>query len=186
MELYGPTDYDVLDVAGNLSAGGTLDVKLAVNAAPPTAGDMFDVLDFASLSGAFATLILPGLSAGLAWDTSSLYTDGRLAVVAGLAGDYNGDGTVDAADYTLWRDNLGGDASALAAGSRDPANFGPVSVEDYAFWTNNLGNSNGGAAAAVAVPEPMTILSACCLWLALGLGRMRRTCLAGDSITASR
>ena len=34
-----------------------------------------------------------------------------LAVVeasVGLAGDYNDDGVVDAADYTVWRDNLGG------------------------------------------------------------------------------
>ena len=31
----------------------------------------------------------------------------HLVAVIGLAGDYNGDGTVDAADYTVWRDKLG-------------------------------------------------------------------------------
>jgi hypothetical protein len=31
---------------------------------------------------------------------------------SGLGGDYNDDGFVDAADYTVWRNNLGGDESA--------------------------------------------------------------------------
>ena len=35
----------------------------------------------------------------------------------GLVGDYNDDGTVDAADYTVWRDSLGQTGSGLAAGS---------------------------------------------------------------------
>ena len=37
--------------------------------------------------------------------------------VTGLVGDYNNDSVVDAADYTVWRDNLGGNA-AVAAESR--------------------------------------------------------------------
>ena len=37
-----------------------------------------------------------------------LYTSGVLSVVApGVSGDYNDDGVVDAADYTVWRDHLG-------------------------------------------------------------------------------
>ena len=43
------------------------------------------------------------------WDTSQLYINGRLSVVgpANLAGDYNQNGTVDAADYVVWRNGLG-------------------------------------------------------------------------------
>jgi hypothetical protein len=75
----------------------------------------------------------------------------------GLPGDYNGDGFVDAADYTVWRNNLGGDASALAAGSRDPSNMGPIDNDDYLFWKNNYGTGgpgSGGLAGNPAVPEP--------------------------------
>ena len=80
----------------------------------------------------------------------------------GLAGDYNGDGTVDAADYTVWRNNLGGDAAALADGSRDPMNTGPIDGDDYTFWKNNYGNTSEGAGslaglAGSVVPEPATI-----------------------------
>jgi hypothetical protein len=80
----------------------------------------------------------------------------------GLAGDYNGDGFVDAADYTVWRNNLDGDDSAFAAGSRDPGNMGPIDGDDYTFWKNNYGNGNPGAGglaglADSVVPEPSTI-----------------------------
>ena len=70
----------------------------------------FDILDFSAVNGDFSTVNLP---AGLTWDVS----DGTLSFgggSVGLAGDYNGNGTVDAADYVVWRDNLGAaDESAL-------------------------------------------------------------------------
>lgn len=52
-------------------------------------------------------------------------------------GDYNNDGIVDGADYTLWRDSLGGDGSQLA--NRDPSGTGDVGATDYAAWKNNFG-----------------------------------------------
>ena len=59
-----------------------------------------------------------------------------------LAGDFNGDGTVDAADYTVWRDGLGDKYTA----------------DDYGDWKANFGRSRGGEAAVssvqLAVPEP--------------------------------
>ncbi len=56
-------------------------------------------------------------------------------------GDYNDDGTVNSADYTIWRDSLGGSATALA--NRDPANSGEVSGDDYTSWKNNFGSMGG-------------------------------------------
>jgi hypothetical protein len=85
-----------------------------------------------------------------------------------LAGDYNGDGNVDAADYTVWRNNLNGDAAAFAAGTRNPLLAGPVSNQDYAFWKSNFEPSGGGAAAggsASTVPEPAS-------WFGMLLGAM--------------
>lgn len=70
---------------------------------------------------------------------------------AGVAGDYNGDGKVDAADYTKWRDNLGGSASTLQ--NRDPSNSGPVNAADYTFWKSKFGQSGSGAVGAASVPE---------------------------------
>jgi hypothetical protein len=45
---------------------------------------------------ALQTYLMPEVEVGSA--------DG-IAITTGLAGDYNDDGTVDAADYTLWQDN---------------------------------------------------------------------------------
>lgn len=77
----GPGGSDSLAVSGAASFGGTLTVQLADGYTPPV-GATFDVLDFGSRSGQFATLSLPALPADRGWDTSSLYTTGVLAVVA--------------------------------------------------------------------------------------------------------
>ncbi len=73
--------------------------------------------------------------------------------VPGADGDYNGDGLVDAADYTVWRDNPaahGGDGG-------------------YATWAQNYGESAGGA---VSVPEPASaVLVAGLLMAASSLSR---------------
>ncbi|WP_197524831.1 LamG-like jellyroll fold domain-containing protein [Botrimarina hoheduenensis] len=56
------------------------------------------------------------------------------------SGDYNGDGLTDIADYTVWRDNLAGDADlAFAAGSRSTSNSGAVNQVDYNYWVSNFG-----------------------------------------------
>ncbi|TWT31302.1 hypothetical protein KOR34_46780 [Posidoniimonas corsicana] len=84
----------------------------------------------------------------------------------GLVGDYNGDGTVDAADYTIWRDNLGQDPSALAANSRAPGASGPIDQGDYVAWRNNYGQTNAAVgAAAGSVPEPASICLAALVFL---------------------
>ncbi len=80
---------------------------------------------------------------------------------SGLVGDYNEDGFVDAADYTVWRDNLGGDEAALGTG-RDPNNTGVVGAADYASWRANFGASLSPASLSgltgQAVPEPHSVL----------------------------
>ncbi len=81
-------------------------------------------------------------------------------VQSGLVGDYNGDGSVDAADYTVWRDNLNGDESSLGAG-RDPANSGPIGEADYTSWKSSFGNGAPASLAAFSsatVPEPASQL----------------------------
>lgn len=72
-------------------------------------------------------------------DATSHRIVGKLQLNAAPAvGDYNGNGLVDAADYSVWRDKKGG-ASALA--NRDPANTGNVSDADYNSWVSRFGQS---------------------------------------------
>ena len=76
------SQYDVLDVGGNLALGGTLDVEL-IYGFRPQAGQTFDILNFdpAALSGEFDAIDLPDLGGGLSWDTSNLYATGAIGVV---------------------------------------------------------------------------------------------------------
>lgn len=88
------------------------------------------------------------------------FTDGTNGVfvsnvVAHLPGDYDGSGTVDAADFTVWRDGLGSQNLA-ADGDRN----GVVDELDYAVWKDFFGVSleGGGIGAIAAVPEPSSML----------------------------
>ncbi len=87
--------------------------------------------------------------------------------VYAVAGDYNGNGTVDAADYVLWRDNVGSTTNLAADGNMN----GVIDTADYMVWRSNFGTSlptgsgssiSGGASlsAGVSVPEPTGLLLA--------------------------
>jgi hypothetical protein len=71
-----------------------------------------------------------------------------------LAGDYNGDHVVNAADYTVWR-NLLGSNTAL---TNETASLGTVDEADYAAWKANFGASDGGGGSVGAVPEPSSVV----------------------------
>lgn len=79
-----------------------------------------------------------------------------IAAVEVLAGDYNGDGTVDAADYTVWRDNP-------AANGGDGG---------YLVWANNYGATSGSS--STAVPEPTSVLLCLAGLAGLATRRSRR------------
>lgn len=91
---------------------------------------------------------------------------------AGIDGDYNDDGAVDAADYVLWRKlNDSGVESGLA---NDPTPD-VIDSTDYDTWVANFGSGGTpGGGSGGAVPEPTSALCfvfACvCAWT-----RRRRT-----------
>ncbi len=91
-----------------------------------------------------------------------------------VPGDYNNDGVVDAADYTVWRDNLGdADESAI----NNNGDGGGITESDYTFWKQRYGNTSGSGAGGlvVAVPEPTTaFLGILTLGLAAATCRGRR------------
>jgi hypothetical protein len=65
------------------------------------------------------------------------------SVVADQTADFNGNGTVDAADYTVWRNNLGlMDTATQATG--DANGDGDVTAADYTAWKSAFGEASGG------------------------------------------
>jgi hypothetical protein len=76
----------------------------------------------------------------------------------GVAGDYNNDHVVNAADYVVWRNNLGQDIVLP-----NDTTSGTVRQEDYAVWRSHFGMTSGSGAGAgdlapAAVPEPSALL----------------------------
>jgi hypothetical protein len=83
-----------------------------------------------------------------------------------IAGDYNGNGAVDAADYNLWKANFGS-RTALAS---DGNNNGIIDAGDYTVWRDHLAGGAGGQSAAV--PEP-TGAALVCQAVLIGLLKWR-------------
>jgi len=71
--------YGKLAVSGILNLAGTL--MVIWEGSPPSAGDVYDILDWDVLSGEFDTINLPDLVLpSLSWDISNLYVDGTISV----------------------------------------------------------------------------------------------------------
>lgn len=92
-------------------------------------------------------------------------------VDVGLEGDFNGNGVVDAADYTVWRDNFGAVENGVVLNGN--GNGGIVDESDFLLWRGNFGQVASAASFSAAVPEPST---ASCLIVCLSLvgGYVRR------------
>ncbi len=80
-------------------------------------------------------------------------------------GDFNRDGIVDAADYTIWQDTEGDD---VTPGTGADTDFnGKIDFVDYQKWVDNYGNTTTdvipanalpGVGLATTVPEPTSAL----------------------------
>jgi hypothetical protein len=101
--------------------------------------------DWQSLSGGAIRTWYDGVGYALVSELSPL-----------LVGDYNDDRVVDAADYVVWRKNVG---LTVALPNRDTANLGPISGADFDSWRANFGNTlpGRGSAESVSTPEPSAL-----------------------------
>ncbi len=93
---------------------------------------------------------------------SNVYLDNIVVInydlpPAGLEGDFNNDGKVDAADYVVWRKGFLG---------------GTFGEEDYAAWRSNFGATLGSGTTAAQVPEAATCWMIT-VWLALSMVVLR-------------
>ena len=104
-----------------------------------------------TLGGAVANLGIPTGPAAFAYSLVNNATNTSIDLTVGIAGDYNGNGVVDAADYVLWR--KGGPLQNEVDAP------GTVNSQDYVEWRARFGNpspgSGSGALGGVStVPEP--------------------------------
>jgi hypothetical protein len=153
----GEFDQLIIETISTTSGGlatlaGTLDFNFASELIPML-GDELVVLTAKQVTGMFDTIEgLPTLAAGLDWQIDYLPTMVMATVIGltppNLAGDFNGDGFVNLADYTVWRDGLDGNYTA----------------SDYDLWKQNFGRSIHDpapeATSPASVPEPATALLA--------------------------
>jgi hypothetical protein len=137
IELSGTT-------ADRLVVGGNLDLSSAdfLDVTGTGSGSSWIIATYGgALSGVFDN-VTPGFTVDYGTGASSQIT----LMAAGLPGDYNNDGQVDAADYVVWR--------------HDAANHGG-DPEGYNTWRQNFGNSSASGSnaisAGVAAPEPATV-----------------------------
>jgi hypothetical protein len=116
---------------------------------PPAFGD--DDRGFTT-DGNFLDVPAPGPFGGaLPWDMAFL--DVLDVTPGGTAGDYNGNGILDAADYTIWQEALGGTTLL-----NDPTP-GVVDRSDYIYWQTHFGTtSDSGTSASTNIPEPSSLL----------------------------
>jgi hypothetical protein len=139
----------------NLGGGTTFDL-----------GNLFKTVSAKDLAFQFVL-------AGEAQSTTGVVLYQAAPAVVGVTGDYNNDGTVNAADYTIWRDHLGQSFQLQNEGGVSP---GVVDAADYTFWKSRFGATSGsGGLAASAVPEPAAALLTAIACLAVGaVGRGER------------
>jgi autotransporter-associated beta strand protein len=121
-----------------LSSGATLQLNFTGN---PDVIDSFFINGVEQYQGIWGPI-----GSGAEFTTALLTGAGRLQVMTGpLAGDFNDDGSIDAADYVLWRKNFGS----------------PFTQTDYNNWRKNFASPSAGNSPAAmssdawsTIPEP--------------------------------
>lgn len=98
---------------------------------------------------------------------SNFFEDRVIPIFApsGLPGDFNGDGEVNAADYTVWRDSYGELEDGTVLGGN--GNGGIIDDSDYGLWRNQYGQSASTTTTSTSVPESTSLIM---ITVALGYG----------------
>ncbi|MEZ6103911.1 MAG: hypothetical protein R3E01_33645 [Pirellulaceae bacterium] len=82
-----------------------------------------------------------------------VYVDSSFATATYVEGEYNQNGVVDAADYTVWKDAFGSTTNLDADGNQNCV----IDAADYTIWKDNFG-ATLGQLLAISVPEPANLV----------------------------
>lgn len=162
--IYGPVD-DAFNTWNGIpvNAADFLSLSDTIARGPRNPDGSLPVSDFLKLAadsnlinaGTPISFVFNGVTYNIPYNGSApdlgAYETG--APAPALPGDYNGDNTVDARDYTIWRDYA--DTAATLPNDTTP---GTVDMADYEVWRAHFGETLPGAGGAAIVPEPTTIL----------------------------
>ncbi len=134
------TQYDRLAITGAANLNGSVAITLVDLGIGfvPSLGNTFDILTATGgVNGMFSVESFPSIGSGLEWeilyDTDSVMLS---VIAASLPGDFNGDGTVDTADFVMWRKNGG-------------------TQEEYNTWRANFGRTLGGGGSSAITSEKL-------------------------------
>jgi T5SS/PEP-CTERM-associated repeat protein len=182
------TQYDTVGVTGNTTTlGGLLQLSL-LNGFIPTNANSFTVLSslgivngsFSNVANNQRVLTTDGLGSFLVRYGASSTLNTRQVILTNftIAGDFNVDGKVDAADYTVWRKSTGLNVTRFTSADADGS--GLIDNADYTIWRSHFGLATGagsasGAFAATTVPEPSSLALLSLLTCAM-LVQRRRCC----------
>ncbi len=136
--IYGQNINNAPSVAGGVGVGGralVMEGTFPVASTPPAFGNDDQSL---TTDGNFLNVAAPGpFGRALPWDGVTLNVVN--VTTADLSGDFNGNGSVDVADYVVWRNALGT----------------AYEEEDYGVWRSNFGRTLTIAGAALPSFEPL-------------------------------
>ena len=169
-DVFDTSLFDQLDVNGAASLSGILAVN-AIDLSQLAINDTFTILTANSIVNNLTLGGPDGALFNLSASTATSLVLKYVGVVS-LPGDFNGNQVVDAADYTIWRDNLGSPEGSLLGGN---GTGGTIDQADYNLWKANFGNVPAASlAASSAVPEPGAIVLVLLGSMAAGCVRRRR------------
>ena len=147
------SEYDEVQVTGTAVLDGALQLSL-INGFVPNAGNVFGILTAGALSGVFTNVAngerldtIDGLGSFLVhYGPGGAFPPNRIFLTDfepnALPGDFNHDGTVDAADYVVWRKTDGT----------------PAGYNTMAHQFRPAAGSGSVATANATVPEPATLV----------------------------
>jgi T5SS/PEP-CTERM-associated repeat protein len=154
IEIGGPelADYDQLEVTGQASLGGFLDL-VQLSSYVPSYGQSFRIVKAGSTSGVFAGT--PGYQFAPSVWMAVLYDADGVRAVAARPGDTNCDGTVNVGDLGILAGNWGQSPRTWAQGNfTTPDTI--VDVGDLGVLAGNWGWT-GTPAPGAPVPEPASL-----------------------------
>jgi hypothetical protein len=177
--VIGATGISPLNVGGNALLDGILSASFT---STPTVGQEFTIMNYGGTqTGTFATFddLVDSPAGPNTVKLSINYGTGSASSIVlkvdsiqtAQAGDFDGDGDVDGADFVSWQTNFP-TASGATLAQGDADGDGDVDGADFVVWQTNFPFTPGPGASPV--PEPSALLLAAMTGIGLAALRCRR------------